>query len=86
MGDVPVAVTVNVAVLPAITLWLAGCVDIAGATATAFTVSVAELLVALPAAFVTATVNCALLSEVVSAGVVYVEDVAPPIAAPFLLH
>jgi hypothetical protein len=36
----------------------------------AFTVSVAALLVALPALLLTATVNCALLSVVVSAGVV----------------
>jgi hypothetical protein len=36
----------------------------------ALTVSTAALLVALPAVLVTATVNCALLSAVVSAGVV----------------
>jgi hypothetical protein len=36
----------------------------------AFTVSVAGLLVALPAVFVTTTVNCAPLSDVVVAGVV----------------
>src|SRR5580704_12454256 len=52
----------------------------------ALTERVAALLVALPAALLTATVNCALLSVVVSAGVVYVADVAPLIAAPFLLH
>ena len=50
------------------------------------TVSTAALLVALPALLLTATVNFALLSVVVSAGVVYVEEVAPLIAAPFLLH
>jgi hypothetical protein len=52
----------------------------------AVTVSVAELLVALPALLLTATVNFALLLEVVSAGVVYEEDVAPLIAVPFMLH
>jgi hypothetical protein len=52
----------------------------------AVTVSIAELLVALPALLLTATVNCALLAEVVSAGVVYVADVAPLIAVPFMLH
>lgn len=50
------------------------------------TVSTAALLVAVPAPLVTTTVNFALLSVVVSAGVVYVAAVAPLIAAPFLLH
>jgi hypothetical protein len=52
----------------------------------ALTVSIAALLVALPALLLTATVNFALLSVVVSAGVVYVDDAAPLITAPFLLH
>ena len=52
----------------------------------ATTASVAGLLVALPALLLTATINCALLSAVVSARVVYAEDVAPLMAAPFLLH
>ena len=52
----------------------------------ALTVSIAALLVALPALLLTATVNFALLSVDVSAGVVYVAEVAPLIAAPFLLH
>ena len=59
---------------------------IEGATAAAFTVRIAALLVALPALLLTATVNCALLSEVVSAGVVYEDDVAPLIAVPFFFH
>ena len=50
------------------------------------TVSIAALLVALPAVLLTATVNCALLSVAVSAGVVYADDVAPLIAAPFFFH
>jgi hypothetical protein len=53
-----------------VTVWLAGCVEIEGATAAAFTVSVAGLLVAVPAEFVTLTVNCELLSALVVAGVV----------------
>ncbi len=52
----------------------------------ALTVSVAGLLVTLPTALLTRTLNCAPLSEVVSAGVVYVNEVAPLIAPPFLLH
>ncbi len=66
----PVAVTVNEAVFPAITVWLAGCVEMAGATAALVTVRTAALLVALPALLLTTTVNFALLSAVVSAGVV----------------
>jgi hypothetical protein len=76
----------NVAVFPEITVWLAGCVVIDGATVALVTVSTAALLVALPALLLTATVNCALLLAAVSAGVVYVEEVAPLIAAPFMLH
>ena len=49
----PVAATVNEAVFPAITVWLAGCVVMAGATAVLVTVSTAALLVALPAVLLT---------------------------------
>jgi len=83
---VPVAPTVNEAVFPAITVWLAGCVVMAGATAAVVTVSMAALLVELPAALLTSAVNCALLSAIVSAGVVNVEEIAPLIAAPFFFH
>ena len=48
---------------------LAGCVVIEGASA-AVTVRVAALLVTEPAELLTTTVNCAPLSDVVSAGVV----------------
>jgi hypothetical protein len=64
---VPVAVTVNVAVCPAVTVWFAGCVVITGA---GFTVSVAEALVTVPAVFVTTTANADPLSDIVVAGVV----------------
>jgi len=67
---VPVAVTVNVAVCPAVTAWFPGCVEIAGATGAGFTVSVAEALVTVPAVFVTTTANVDPLSAVVVAGVV----------------
>jgi hypothetical protein len=67
---VPVATTVNVAVCPAVTVWFAGCVVIAGATGAAFTVSIAALLVAVPAVFVTTTANVDPLSEVVVTAVV----------------
>jgi len=52
----------------------------------AFTVNVAALLVTLPALLVTVTVNSALLSEVVVAGVVYNAAVAPLIGVPFFFH
>jgi len=83
---VPVAATLNVAVCPAVTAWLTGCVVIEGATAAALTVRVAAVLVALPALLVNTTVKFAPLSEVVVAEVVQVDDVAPLIAVPFLLH
>jgi hypothetical protein len=67
---VPVATTVNVAVCPAVTVWFAGCVVIAGATGAAFTVSVAAVLVAAPALLLTTTANVDPLSEVVVAAVV----------------
>jgi hypothetical protein len=57
-----------------------------GATTGLVTVSMAALLVAFPALLLTATVNLALLSAMISAGVVYVDKEAPLIAAPFLLH
>lgn len=46
----------------------------------------AALLVTLPALLVTVTVNSALLSEVVVAGVVYNAAVAPLIGVPFFFH
>jgi hypothetical protein len=52
----------------------------------ALTVSIAALLEASPALLLTATMNCALLAAVVSTGVVYIEEVAPLIGVPFLLH
>lgn len=82
----PLAATVNDAVFPATIVWLAGCVVIDGATTGIVTISVAGLLLAVPALLLTATENAALLSAVVSAGVVYVEEVAPLSIAPFLLH
>ena len=70
IGEVPLAATVNVAVLPEAIVWLAGCVVMDGATVAAATVSTAALLVALPALLLTATVNFALVLDVISAGVV----------------
>jgi len=52
----------------------------------AFTVSVATLLVMLPAPLVTVTVNCSPLLPVVVTGVVYDVDVAPLMAVPFIFH
>jgi hypothetical protein len=67
---VPEAVTEKAAVCPAVTVWLIGCVVIEGATNVAFTVSVAALLLTLPAELLTATMNRAPLSAEVVAGVV----------------
>ena len=64
------AATLKEAVWPAVTVWLAGCAVIEGATGAALTVSVAGLLVTLPAVLLTTTVNSAPLSELVVAGVV----------------
>jgi hypothetical protein len=69
MGAVPVALTANVAACPAVTVWFAGCEVIEGATAAAFTVKVALLLVVLPAELVTTTEKADPLSAVVVAGV-----------------
>jgi hypothetical protein len=77
---------VNVAVCPAVTLWLVGCVVMDGASSAAVTVSVAALLVTLPIVLLTVTLNEEPLSEFVVAGVVYDDDVAPLIALPFLFH
>jgi len=83
---VPVALTLNDAVCPAVTVWLAGCVVIEGAVAPEFTLSTALLLVALPAELLTTTEKDDPLSAVVVAGVVYELDVAPVMFVPFFLH
>jgi hypothetical protein len=70
IGVVPDATTLNVAVCPATTALLTGCVVIAGATVTLVTVRVAGLLVTLPAVLDNTTVNWEALSEIVVAGVV----------------
>lgn len=51
-----------------------------------FTVSVAGLLVTLPAGLLTTTANCAPLSEALVVESVKLEDAAPEIVAPFLCH
>jgi hypothetical protein len=83
---VPVAAAVNVPVWPAMTAWLAGCVEMDGATGATVTVRVAALLVTFPELSVTTTVNNAPLSEDAVGGVVYIEEVAPPMAVPFFFH
>ena len=55
-GEVPLATTVKLVAVPAVTLVALGCVVIVGAVTAAVTVSVAALLVAEPALFVTTTV------------------------------
>ena len=82
-----VKITGRMVLLPRLTfekfrlVWLALRRDVAG-----FTVNVAALLDALETLFVTVTVNCALLSETTVAGVVYEEEVAPLMTAPFFFH
>ena len=66
----PVAVTEKVAVWPAVTVRLVGCVVIDGAMGVAVTVRMAAPLVTVPAELLTTTVNCAPLSALVVAGVV----------------
>src|ERR1700674_4648057 len=83
--ELPFAVAVNCWVAPTVTVVLFGDTAIAPAAAGA-TLRVAALLVALPALLVTTTVNRAPLSELVVAGVVYAEEVAPLIAVPFFRH
>ena len=85
-GAVPDAVVVNVAVWPAVTAWLAGCVVIDGATAAALTVRVAIVLVAEPTELVTITRKLDPLSAVVVVGVVYAGEVAPVIFKEFFCH
>lgn len=51
-----------------------------------FTVKMAVLLVTVPTLLATVTENCAPLSALVVAAVVYREDVAPLIGLPFLSH
>ena len=64
------AATLKVADWLVVTVWLAGCAVIEGATGAGFTESVAALLVVLPALLLTTTVNVEPLSEVVVVGVV----------------
>ena len=66
----PEATTEKVAVCPAVTVTPAGCVVIDGLVTAAFTVSVAAVLVALPAELVTTTLKVDPLSEVAVDGVV----------------
>ena len=83
----PAATIEKDAVCPAVTLALAGCAVIDGATAVEpETLRVPALLVALPALFVTTTLNCARLSEEEVGGVVYAEEFAPLIEFPFFNH
>ena len=83
--EVPVTVAVNCWVAPPDTVVLFGETEIATTTPAA-TLRVAVLLVALPGLLVTTTVNSARSSELVVAGVVYEEEVAPLIAAAFFCH
>jgi hypothetical protein len=51
-AGLPLAATVNVAAVPAVTVWFTGGVAITGAAGAALTVSVAAVLVAVPAALI----------------------------------
>src|SRR5258708_20982414 len=85
-GVGPAAATANVAVCPAVTVWLPGCVVIVGTTGAGFTVSVAAELVTVPTVFVSATPNSDLQSPVHVACVLLFEENAPEIATPFFRH
>jgi hypothetical protein len=61
---------VNIAVCPAVTVWLDGCTVIVGATGAALTVSVATVLVTDPTELLTTTSNVDPLSDVAVAGMV----------------
>jgi hypothetical protein len=83
--ELPVTVVVN--------CWLAAAATVAlfGDTATviavpAATLRVPALLIAFPTLLVTTAVNSARSSEIVVGGVVYAEEIAPLIAAPFFCH
>ena len=67
---VPVATTVNVAVAGAVTVAFIGWVVIVGVAGVGFTVSVAAVLVTVPAELVTTHSYCVPLLAVVVAGVV----------------
>ena len=67
----PVAVTLNVAACPTLTVWFVGGMVICGALEpAAFTVRVAGLLVALPTELLTTTSNLLPVSEEAAGGVV----------------
>jgi hypothetical protein len=67
---------------PAVTVWLAGCVVIVGAT---LTVSTAPLLVTEPAALVTTTAYVPAFADP-TPDIEYVALVAPAMLAPFFIH
>src|SRR5579862_694555 len=83
---VPVAVTLNVAVSPAVTVLFAGCTVIDGATAALVTVSVAVALFVLPVELLTTTSNVAPFCDIVVDEIVYDAEVAPPIFDPPCCH
>ena len=64
------AATLKEVVWPAVTVWFVGGVVIVGATGAGLTVSVAVVLVTVPAVFVTTAANVDPLSAVVVASVV----------------
>ena len=70
LREVPVAVTEKVAAWPSVTLWAAGWVVMAGATAVSETVSVAVLLVTVLTLLRTLTEYLAPVSALLVAGVV----------------
>jgi hypothetical protein len=80
----PLAVTEKVAMPPSLTVTLAGCTEIVGAT-TPWTVSTAGLLVMLPATFETVTAYGPLLASE-TGEIVYVLVVAPAIGVALLSH
>jgi hypothetical protein len=76
-GGVPLAAAMKLAVLPDATVWFAGFVVTVGAVVVVLTVSVAALLVAVPAVFVNTAWYLLPLCAVVTAVNVSVPEVAP---------
>lgn len=80
----PVTFPINCWLFPTVTIALFGSTVIA--TGVALTMRVAALLVALPPELLTIMLNWLRLSEIITAGIVKVAEVALVIPVPFFCH
>src|SRR5260370_18540811 len=85
-GAVPAAVTVNVAVCPAVTVWFAGWVVIVGAAGSALTVPVADTLFTRTAVYVTIIPNVSPVSPAVVPDAVESSEAHPPASLLVCAH